>query len=197
MTDVRERLTVVWRSLDWRIRWLVVGVSVVVLTGLLSSVLYALGAAAVTMAVAGTRRVLASHPWRGPAVIAVGAGGALALGIAFPGSADPPARLPDQPRSISLSLPPSSDQAAALVAVDPGSADTWLAAGFALPRSGPTDPGVVALERVLLLEPSSSRAALELAQTFLGFGRSSLDEEIAAWYTAIAGYPAPELARQP
>jgi hypothetical protein len=195
--DARERLRVAWRSLDWRTRWLVAGSGAVVLIGLLSSVLYALGIAAVIVAGAGARWLLGSHRWRSPAVVAVCAGGALALGAAFEGSTDPTARLPDPPRSISFHLPPRSDQVAALVALDPGSPDTWLAAGFALPRSEPTDPGVVALERVLLMEPSSSRAALELAQTFLSFGRSSLDEEIAAYYTAIAGYPVPELPRQP
>src|SRR5205823_364667 len=46
-------------------------------------------------------------------------------------------------------------QVQALVAADPGSPDTWMAAGFYLPRLGPTDPGVVAFERVLLMDPDA------------------------------------------
>jgi hypothetical protein len=42
---------------------------------------------------------------------------------------------------------------------------------------------------------SAERDAIDAL--LLGFGRTSLDEEIASWYTAIAGYPAPELPRQP
>jgi hypothetical protein len=72
-----------------------------------------------------------------------------------------------------------------------------MAAGFALPRSQPTDPGVVAFERVLLMDPSQGRAALELAQIFLSFDNSPLDEQIATYYTVIAGFPAPDLRRQP
>jgi hypothetical protein len=96
-----------------------------------------------------------------------------------------------------VSLPPTQDQVQALVAADPGSGDTWMAAGFVLPRSQPTDPGVVAFERVLLMDPSQSRAALELAQTFLSLGNTQLDEQIAAYYTAVGGYPVPDLGRQP
>jgi hypothetical protein len=72
-----------------------------------------------------------------------------------------------------------------------------MAAGFVLPRSQPTDPGVVAFERVLLMDPSQSRAALELAQTFLSFGSAPLDQQIAAYYSVVAGFPAPDQGRQP
>ncbi len=42
---------------------------------------------------------------------------------------------------ILVTLPPTRDQMRALVAADPASIDVWMAAGFALPRSEPTDPG--------------------------------------------------------
>jgi hypothetical protein len=96
-----------------------------------------------------------------------------------------------------LSLPPSQGQVQALVATDPGSSDAWMAAGLYLPRTTATDPGVVALERVLLMDPLESRAASELASTFLALGHTHVDEEIAAYYSAVAGYPIPDLPRQP
>jgi hypothetical protein len=47
------------------------------------------------------------------------------------------------------------------------------------------------------MDPSQSRAALELAQIFVSFGSTPLDEQIAAYYGVIAGFPAPDLGRQP
>jgi len=163
----------------------------------LSGPVYALGALAAAGVTALAYRLV------GPPVLGrLAAAGVLILALAvlgrlFQDGADPAPRLPDTPGSIALSLPPTQDQVQALVAADPGSSDTWMVAGFVLPRSQPTDPGVVAFERVLLMDPSQSRAALELAQTFLSLGNTQLDEQIAAYYTAVGGYPVPDLGRQP
>jgi hypothetical protein len=192
-----ESLLARWHGLGSRWRWLAAGVGAVVVAGVLTSALYALGIAAAIAAAAGVGWLLRLSRFRAPAVFAVGAAGLLVLGLAFQGAADPSSQLPDEPGSVTLNLPPRQDQVAALTAADPGSPTTWMVAGFNLSRSEPTDPGVVAFERVLLMDPSNTRAALELASTFLAFGRTELNEEIAAYYTAVAGYPAPDLPRQP
>jgi hypothetical protein len=197
MTGALHRLLTAWSNLERRSQLVVTGILAVLVLASLSSPLYALGAlaaagvAAIALRLAGPpglRRLAAA----GVLVLALGV-----LGRLFQNGADPAPRLPDQPRPIALNLPPTEDQVQALVAADPGSSDTWMAAGFALPRSQPTDPGVVAFERVLLMDPSQSRAALELAQVFLSFDNTPLDEQIAAYYTVIAGFPAPDLRRQP
>jgi hypothetical protein len=197
MTRAFQRLLTIWSNLDRRSRLVVTGVAALAVLAWLSSPLYALGALAAAGVTALAFRLV------GPPVLrSLAAAGVLILALAvlgrpFQNGADPPPRLPDQPRSIALSLLPTQDQVHALVAADPGSSDTWMAAGFVLPRSQPTDPGVVAFERVLLMDPSQSRAALELAQIFLSFGSTQVDEEIAAYYTAVAGYPAPNLGPKP
>jgi hypothetical protein len=197
MSGAFHRLLTTWSNLDRRSQTVVIGVVATAVLAWLSSPLYALGALAAAGVTALVLRFV--EP---PGLRRLTAAGALTLALAvlgrpFQDGANLPPRLPDQPRSISLSLPPTQDQVQALVMADPGSSDTWMAAGFVLPRSRPTDPGVVAFERVLLMEPSQSRAALGLAQTFLSFGSTQLDEEIAAYYTAVAGYPAPDLGREP
>jgi hypothetical protein len=197
MSGAFHRLLTTWANLERRSQLVFTGVMAVAVLAWLSSPLYALGA----LAIAGVT-ALALRLAGPPGLRRLAAAGALILALAvlgrvFQNGADPAPRLPDQPRSVALSLPPTQDQVQALVATDPGSSDTWMAAGFVLPHSQPTDPGVVAFERVLLMDPSQSRAALELAQTFLSFGSTQLDEEIAAYYTAVAGYPAPELGPKP
>jgi cytochrome c-type biogenesis protein CcmH/NrfG len=173
------------------------GVVVAAVLAWLSSPLYTLGALAAAGVTALVLRVVGPPRLRGLAAAGVLVLALAVLNRAFQHGADPAPSLPDQPRSIALSLPPTEDEVQALVAADPGSSDTWMAAGFVLPRSQPTDPGVVAFERVLLMDPSQSRAALELAQTFLSFGSAQLDEEVAAYYTAVGGYPAPDLGPKP
>jgi hypothetical protein len=197
MSAAFHRLLATWSNLSRRSHMVVIGMVAVAVLAWLSSPPYALGA----LAAAGVT-ALAFRLVEPPGLRRLAAAGALILALAvlgrpFQGRTDQAPKLPDQPRSIALSLPPTQDQVQALVAADPGSSDTWMAAGFVLPRSQPTDPGVVAFERILLMDPSQSRAALELAQTFLSFGGTQLDEEIAAYYTAVAGYPAPNLGPQP
>jgi hypothetical protein len=190
-------LLTTWSNLEGRSQLVVTGILAVAVLAWLSSPLYALGALTAAGVAALAFRLVGP-----PGLRRLAAAGVLVLALAvlgrpFEDGGDPAPKLPDQPRSIALSLPPTQDQVQALIAADPGSADTWMAAGFVLPRSQPTDPGVVAFERVLLMDPSQSRAALELAQTFLDFGHTQLDEEIAAYYGAVAGYPAPNLGPQP
>jgi hypothetical protein len=197
MTRALHRLLTTWSNLERRSQLVVTGILTVAMLAWLSSPLYALGA----LAAAGVAALALRLAGR-PGLRRLAAAGVLVLALAvlgrpFQNGADPSPSLPDQPRSIALNLPPTQDQVQALVAADPGSADTWMAAGFVLPRSQPTDPGVVAFERVLLMDPSQSRAALELAQIFLSFGSTPLDEQIAAYYSVIAGFPAPDLGRQP
>jgi hypothetical protein len=197
MTGAFHRLLTTWSNLDRRFRLVVTGVVALAVLACLSSPAYALGALAASGVTALAFRLV------GPPVLRrLAAAGVLMLALVvlarpFQDRADPAPRLPDQARSIALNLPPTQDQVEALVAADPGSSDTWMAAGFVLPRSQPTDPGVVAFERVVLMDPSQSRAALELAQTFLSFGSAQLDEEVAAYYTAVGGYPAPDLGPKP
>ena len=197
MSGAFHRLLTTWSNLDRRSRLIVIAVVAAAVLAWLSSPLYALGALAAAGVTALALRFVGPPGLRGLVAAGVLVLALAALGRAFQDGADPAPRLPDQPRSVALSLPPTQDQVQALVATDPGSSDTWMAAGFVLPRSQPTDPGVVAFERVLLMDPSQSRAALELAQTFLSFGSAPLDEEIASYYTAVAGYPAPDLGREP
>jgi hypothetical protein len=197
MSGAFHRLHTAGSNLDRRLQMVVIGAVAAAVLAWLSSPLYALGALAAAGVTALVLRFVGL-----PALRRLAAAGVLVLALAvlgrlFQDGADPSPRLPDQRPPIELGLPPTQDQVQALVAADPGSSDTWMAAGFALPRSQPTDPGVVAFERVLLMDPSQSRAGLELAQTFLSFGGTRLDEEIAAYYTAVAGYPAPDLGPQP
>jgi hypothetical protein len=175
----------------------VIGVVSAAVLAWLSSPLYALGSLAAASVTALALRFVGPRGLRGLAAAGMLILALVVLGRAFQNGADPAPSLPDQPHSIALSLPPTQDQVQALVAADPGSSATWMAAGFVLPRSQPTDPGVVAFERVLLMDPSQSRAALELAQTFLSFGSAPLDQQIAAYYSVVAGFPAPDLGRQP
>jgi len=163
----------------------------------LSSPLYVLGIMVIAAAAVLVYRVSARFRWRGLVASGVVVLALVGLGRVFEGVANPAPHLPGQPHPIMLSLPPSEEQVQALVTADPGSPDTWMAAGFYLPRLGPTDPGVVAFERVLLMDPTRSRAALELAATFVSFGSSPVDQALATYYTAVAGYPAPDLSRQP
>jgi cytochrome c-type biogenesis protein CcmH/NrfG len=192
-----RQLISTWLSLDGRFRMIVVGVAAAVTLAWLSSPIYVLAVAVAIAAVALAHRLTARFRWRGLAAVGVLILVVVVLWRAFQGVANPAPNLPDQPAPIALDLPPGQDQVQALVAADPGSPDTWMAAGFALRRLQPTDPGVAAFERVLLMDPSQSRAALELAATFLRFGPTPLDEQLATYYTAVAGYPAPELPRQP
>jgi hypothetical protein len=197
VTGAFHRLLTTWSNLGRRSQLVVDGVGAAVVLAWLSSPAYALGALAAAGVSALALRLVGQ-----PGLRRLAAGGVLILALAVLGrpfqvGADPSPRLPDQARSIALGLPPTQGEVQAMVAADPGSPDTWMAAGFVLPRSQPTDPGVVAFERVLLMDPSQSRAALELAQTFLSFGGTQLDEEIAAYYTAVAGYPAPDLGPKP
>jgi hypothetical protein len=192
-----RQLAALWSTLDRRLRAVGVGVVIAVALAWLSSPLYVLAIVFVVAAAALAYRLTARSGWRNVAAAGTLVLVAVVLGRAFQGIANPAPRLPDQPAPIALYLPPSQDQVEALVAADPGSPDTWMAAGFTLQRVQPTDPGVVAFERVLLMDPSQSRAALELAATFQSFGPTPLDEQLATYYTAVAGYPAPNLGRQP
>ena len=197
MTQALGQLVSIWSSLDRRFRVALLGIAAAVALTWLSSPLYVIG---VVVALAGAGLVYRltgrSRP-RGLAAAGVLVLAVTLLGRPFQGIANPAPVLPDRPAPIALNLPPRQDQIQALVAADPGSPDTWMAAGFALQRLQPTDPGVVAFERVLLMDPSQSRAALELAATFLNFGPTPLNEKLATYYTAVAGYPAPDLGRQP
>jgi hypothetical protein len=186
-----------WSGLDGRLRVVVVGIVAVLALLWLSSPLYALALVLAMAASAVARRLIGRTRWRRVAPLGVLVLAVVVLGRAFQGVANPAPDLPDKPAPVTLNLHPSPDQVQALVAADPGSVDTWMAAGFALQRVQPTDPGMVAFERVLLLDPSQSRAALELAATFLSFGPTPLDQELATYYTAVAGYPAPDLPRNP
>jgi hypothetical protein len=186
-----------WLSIDRRLRIVLLGILAALTVAWLSSPLYMLGALAIAAAATAVRRRGATTRWRGLATLAVSLLGLAALAYAFHGASDQGLVSLDKPRPVVLSLPPSPEQVRALVAADPASSDAWMAAGFYLPRATPTDPGVVALERVLLKDPSQSRAALELASTFLDLGRTQIDEEIAAYYLAVAGYPVSDLPRRP
>ena len=197
MSGAFHRLLATWSNLNRQSHTVVIGVVTVAVLAWLSSPLYALGALAAAGVTALALRLLAPPGLRRPVAAGVLILALVLLGRLFQDGADPAPRLPDQPLSIALSLPPTQDQVQALVAADPGSSDTWMVAGFVLPRSQPTDPGMVAFERVLLMDPSQSRAALELAQTFVSLGNTQLDEQIAAYYTAVGGYPVPDLGRQP
>jgi hypothetical protein len=197
MTGAFHRLLTTCSNLEQRSQMVVMGVVVAAVLAWLSSPLYTLGALAAAGVTALVLRVVGPPRLRGLAAAGVLVLALAVLNRAFQHGADPAPRLPDQPRSIALSLPPTEDEVQALVAADPGSSDTWMAAGFVLPRSQPTDPGVLAFERVLIMDPTQSRAALEPAQTFLSFGSAPLDEQIAAYYSVIAGFPAPDLGRQP
>jgi hypothetical protein len=194
-----HRLVTTWSRLDRRVQQLAVAILAATVLAWLSSPLYLLGVIAATGAAVLVQRFNPGHRWGRPAAAAVLVLAVVLLGLSFQGVADPAPRLPDRPAALALSLPPTQHQVQALIAADPGSPDTWTAAGFVLPRQQPTDAGVVALERVLLMDPSQSRAALALAQAFLSFGAAptQLDQKIAAYYTAVAGYPAPDLGREP
>jgi hypothetical protein len=197
MSGPFHRLVTTWSNLGRRSHLVVIGVAAAAVLAWLSSPAYTLAALAAAGVTALVVRFVGPPGLRGLVAAGVLVLALVVLGHFFQDGADPAPRLPDQPRSIALNLTPTQDQVEALVAADPGSSDTWMAVGFVLPRSQPTDPGVVAFERVLLMDPSQSRAALELAQTFLSFGSAQRDEEVAAYYTAVGGYPAPDLGPKP
>ena len=197
MTQLWRQLVAPLSNLDKRVRAVVIGVVAAMALAWLSSPVYVLGVIVAVVASALVYRLAARSRWRGFATAGVLVLVLVALGRVVQGVANPAPDLPDQPAPIALNLHSTQDQVQALVTADPGSPDTGMAAGFYLQRLQPTDPGVVAFERVLLMDPTQSRAALELAATFMGFGPSPLDQELATYYTAVAGYPAPDLGRQP
>jgi hypothetical protein len=197
MRQAWQQLVLVWSRLPRRFQVSIVCVAGAALLTWLSSPLYVLGIVVMAAAAVLVYRVSARFRWRGLATAGLVVLAVVGLGRVFQGVANPAPHLPGQPRPIRVSLPPSQEEVEALVTADPGSPDTWMAAGFYLPRFEPTDPGVVAFERVLLMDPTRSRAALELAATFVGFGSTLVDQALATYYTAVAGYPAPDLSRQP
>jgi cytochrome c-type biogenesis protein CcmH/NrfG len=197
MTQAWRQLLATWSRLDGRFRAVVVCIAAAAVLTWLSSPLYVLAVMVIAAAAVLVYRVSARFRWRGLAAAGVLLLTLVGLGRVFQGVANPAPHLPSQPPPIMLNVPPTQQQVQALVAEDPGSSETWMAAGFYLQRLRPTDPGVVAFERVLLMDPTRSRAALELAATFLGFGSTPVDRALATYYTAVAGYPAPDLSRQP
>src|SRR5262249_41572066 len=129
----------------------------------------------------------------------LGLTGIVALAFIAPGAGQRDVVMPERPAPLTFEMSPSSTQLEALIHVAPENPETWLAVGHYLDQYETTDPGVVAYERALLLNPSQQRAALALAAIYLRLGSlgGPVNAEVAAYYTALAGYTSPPLPRGP
>jgi hypothetical protein len=97
--------------------------------------------------------------------------------------------LPGDPVALSAGVAVSRDDARTLEEIAPSSSDTWLAAAIA---GGQGDKRAATyLEKALIIDPGNRRAALNLAALYLHQDYGALNEQVAAYYTLLAGYPAP------
>ena len=89
--------------------------------------------------------------------------------------------------------PTATQVAASLVDQQPDLASSWLLFGDTGDATSFSGSAFVGYERALILDPGDRRAALGLAGLYLARNQSLLDDEIAAFFTRLAGYHAPPL----
>jgi len=105
---------------------------------------------------------------------------------------------PGQPTVVvpAALVPPGSTAAqvaASLVDQQPNLASSWLLSGDTGDASSLSGSAFLGYERALILDPGDRRAALGLAGLYLARNQSLLDDEIATFFTRLAGYHAPSL----
>lgn len=168
-----------------------------------TSPLYALGLIAIALVASW----MWLHVWRsGPGRLVTVAGGvalAALLSVVVGASATP--AMPALP-GASIAVPdlaasaPTQAEASALESTAPSSPLTWVLAGEVAPGTGLLGPQAVAWERAVYMDPSNHMAqklaGVDLASLYLQASNQThtlVDAEIAAFYSAAVGQPAPPL----
>lgn len=187
-----DTLRQAWARLTPGRRMVVLATGATLAAALLSSPLYAAGLLVIGAGAYRVARLQRSVNFR--VLVILGAAlvilGGLRLATPEQLSAD---AVPQDNVKLSLNSTPTLADARQLVQLAPSASETWLLMGSLEPPDR-ADLGRLEQQRALFMDPSQKQAALNLAALYLASARSShrvLDEEIAAYYTSIAGYPAP------